>query len=142
MFSKSPIIGAGLIFLLTGCATDVEFQSSDGVWEDWTCRLKGRSFESVLYYFEKYKFQSKRSSAELYRCTPRPSSWNLFWSISDRSDPKWNVPYREKLECPPDERWDRCPPCLAEKDNELVKKAAEDDLKYFSGQGARPRSLR
>jgi hypothetical protein len=88
----SPNIVILLTFvLLSGCATDVSFESSDGKWADNEIIFKGREFEQIVWYFEKYKMKSGNVDAELYRTT-EPGFF------SNRFEIKWKVPYRPSAE--------------------------------------------
>ncbi len=64
----------------------VSFESSDGLWSDSTCPLKGRGFRIVLADFEKYRMMANNPNVTLVRTTRAP-----FWFV--QNNPEWNVPY-------------------------------------------------
>jgi len=89
---RSKIAVIFLVFVVvTGArAKDVFFESSDGVWSDFTNDLKGRDFYAVLWTFEHYKMKQNMSDVTLVRITPEPKN-DRKWSKEDREDPKWKV---------------------------------------------------
>jgi hypothetical protein len=97
-----------IVLLLFGAAlwsvgfigpTSVAFQSSDGEWEDSEVLFKGRKFEDVSPLFAEYRFRCN-PAVTLQRTTPRPPWYTLEHWFNDYSEPKWLVPYAEKLPTP------------------------------------------
>ena len=68
-------------------ATEISFESSDGLWSDSTVERKGRDFQSILWYFEAYRLKQNKPEVTLVRITPKPMFANR--------DPKWEVPLAE-----------------------------------------------
>lgn len=89
---RSKIAVIFLVFVVvTGAhAKDVFFESSVGVWSDFTNDLKGRDFYAVLWTFEHYKLKQNRPEVTLVRITLGPRN-DRKWSKEDREDPKWKV---------------------------------------------------
>jgi hypothetical protein len=50
---------------------NVVFESSDGVWMDFTDNLKGRHFDSVVWTFEAYKLIKQKPDVTMIRITTR-----------------------------------------------------------------------
>jgi hypothetical protein len=72
----------------------VEFESSDGKWGDHESLLKGRDFEEIVYYFEKYKLRCNAPEVTMVRTTPK-NLLNIFGWPSYLFDEKWKLEYRE-----------------------------------------------
>ena len=85
---KTILMTLLLLPLLASAKQACGFESSDGKWSDFDYPSKGRTFVSVLYDFEIYKFKIGNPDIQLFRTT-KPGFW------ADKDDPKWNVPYRE-----------------------------------------------
>ena len=81
------LLGVAAAFLGENAA-NIRFESSDGLWCDSTCPLKGRGFRIVLVDFEKYRLKAKNPEVTLVRTT-RP----LLWFFPMKRSPEWNVPY-------------------------------------------------
>ena len=81
-----------VIGTVSAWATDVQFESSDGVWRDSECGFKGRGFRLVVFSFESYKFLANKPDISLVRVTPRPWFLLFMWG-EERNNPKWKVPY-------------------------------------------------
>jgi len=69
-------------------------ESSDGKWGDGESPLKGRDFENIVYYFEKYKLRCNAPEATLVRITPK-NLLNIFGWPSYLFSDKWKLEYRE-----------------------------------------------
>ena len=64
---------------------NVTFESSDGIWMDFTDNFKGRTFADVLYTFEKYRLLENKPDVTLLRVTQRtPESKDCI---------EWKVPF-------------------------------------------------
>lgn len=72
----------------------VRFESSDGKWGDRELPWKGRDFEEIVYYFEKYKLRCNALDVTLVRTTPK-NLLNIFGWPSYLFDDKWKLEYRE-----------------------------------------------
>ena len=75
---------------------NVSFESSEGNWADQEVQFKGRDYEDILWYFEKYKTLCGLPNATLIRTTKHNwynvVAWWSYWH-----DTKWEVPYRPPL---------------------------------------------
>lgn len=80
-------------------ATNVAFESSEGVWSDSEVLVKGRDYAAVLVSFEQFKKQCGNRTATLYRTT-KTNPFNIFEWWSYANDPKWKVPYRSSQVSP------------------------------------------
>ena len=72
----------------------VRFESSDGKWGDHELPLKGRCFDEIVYYFEKYKLRCNAPEVMMVRTTPK-NLLNIFGWPSYLFDEKWKLEYRE-----------------------------------------------
>lgn len=72
----------------------VRFESSDGKWGDRELPWKGRDFEEIVYYFEKYKLRCNAPEVTMVRTTPK-NLLNIFGWPSYLFDDKWKSEYRE-----------------------------------------------
>jgi hypothetical protein len=75
----------------------VSFESSDRLFESSECLFKGRDFETVLFFFEKFRFLSRNEDAILYRTTKEPIFHKIY---SRKNNLKWKVPYRAPSQLP------------------------------------------
>src|SRR5215813_4927238 len=74
----------------------VEFESSDSKWGD-SEDLKGRDFEDIVYYFEKYKLRYNVPEVPMVRTTPK-NLLNIFRWPSYLFNDKWKLEYRLRSE--------------------------------------------
>ena len=74
---------------------DVNFQSSDGKWADNEVNFKGRDFEAIQFYFQKYKSNCNVPEVYLQRTTKKPFAVKIIDSIRGVESEKWEVPYSE-----------------------------------------------
>jgi hypothetical protein len=96
----------GWFVWLNVVATNVRFESSEGVWRDNENLFKGRDYAIVLGSFEDYKKRCGNRTAILYRTTtPNPFKVFEWWSYAH--DPKWKVPYRPSQVSP--DAFQSCP---------------------------------
>jgi hypothetical protein len=72
----------------------IEVESSDGKWGDSESPLKGRDFEEIIYYFEKYKMRCNVPEVTMVRTTPK-NLLNIFGWPSYLFNDKWKLEYRE-----------------------------------------------
>ena len=87
----------GIYWFLGGFSgTSVHFQSSDGHWQDSEVLFKGRQFRHVLPLFENYRSVCA-PRATLQRTTGIPPWYKIEHWFNDYSDPKWAIPYAERV---------------------------------------------
>src|SRR5262245_38485879 len=77
----------------------VGFESSDGKWGDHESPFKGRYFDEIVYYFEKYRLRCNVPEVTLVRTTPK-NPFNIFAWPSYLFNPKWKLEYREPTDFP------------------------------------------
>ena len=83
----------GQFFIYDYGGINVSFQSSNGEWADGEVIFKGRNFESVLFFFEKYKSKCNKPEVILQRTTKKPTMFRLAYWIHGVEEPKWEIPY-------------------------------------------------
>jgi hypothetical protein len=79
---------------------DAAFESSDHIWADNTVKFHGRGFDSVIWTFEEYRYETKNEAVALVRVTP-DSRWKFLWSKDEKADPMWKVPVGKSVELRP-----------------------------------------
>jgi hypothetical protein len=72
----------------------VGFESSDGKWGDHESPFKGRYFDEIVYYFEKYRLRCNVPEVTMIRTTPK-NPLNIFAWPSYLFNAKWKLEYRE-----------------------------------------------
>ena len=108
-------------FALVASASNIVFESSDGVWTDSIIDTKGRDFRQVLWTFEAYKLKEKKPDITLVRITaePKEKEHDLAWKVPFHASSGHAKPYL---------------PIYAKGDTEEVKRRTDAAYDYWNSK--------
>jgi hypothetical protein len=113
----------------------VRFESADGKWGDRELPWKGRDFEEIVYYFEKYRLRCNAPEVAMVRTTPK-NLLNIFGWPSYLFDDKWKLDYIEPRDFPGgfySKVWD-CyfKPSVIENEKGMLSQARDEFIKNLA----------